>query len=253
MVEFYAPWCGHCQKLEPEWNQVATKMKNNKAIKWAKVDATENQQLAQRFGVSGYPTIKYFDYGAGKSDSSAKDYKGGREYQGLYDFGNQLLEAADIEPEVFELFKSKIYENECQNQPAVICVVAFLPNIYDSNAAEREGYLATLMKVAKKQRSQPFAFFWLQSGDQLDLERKLNLGFGYPAIIAISPSKGVFATMRGSYSYDGTTEFLTKVITGGAPTDQIPGGTIEIKKADKWDGKDAAPIIEEPEDPNDEL
>lgn len=98
-------------------------------------------------------------------------------------------------------------------------MITFLPNIYDSNAAERNGYLETLKKVAKKQRSQPFVFFWLQSGDQLDLERKLNLGFGYPATIAVSPSKGVFATMRGSFSYDGETEFLTKVMTGSAGTD----------------------------------
>jgi len=146
-----------------------------------------------------------------------------------------------------------VYEQECTSQSSVICVITFLPNIYDSNAAERNGYLETLKKVAKKQRSQPFVFFWLQSGDQLDLERKLNLGFGYPATIAVSPSKGVFATMRGSFSYDGETEFLTKVMTGSAGTDQIPGGSLEFKRADKWDGKDAAPIIEEPTDYGDEL
>ena len=49
MVEFYAPWCGHCKALEPEWNTVATAMKGK--VKFAKVDATENEQLARRFGV----------------------------------------------------------------------------------------------------------------------------------------------------------------------------------------------------------
>jgi len=76
MVEFYAPWCGHCKALEPEWNEAATKLKGQ--VKFAKVDATENQQLAGRFGVNGYPTIKYFDYGPGKSDSKAEAYQGGR-------------------------------------------------------------------------------------------------------------------------------------------------------------------------------
>ena len=131
-------------------------------------------------------------------------------------------------------------------------MVTFLPNIYDSSAVERNTYLDSLLKVAKKNRSQPFVFFWMQSGDQLDLERKMNLGFGYPAVIAISPKKQVFATMRGSFSYDNVNDFLIKVTTGSAGTDKIPGGVIEIKRADKWDGLDAQPIIEEPEE-NDEL
>ena len=101
---------------------------------------------------------------------------------------------------MYELVKQSIYTEECAG--TVICVFTFLPNIYDSNASERNAYLGTLMKVAKQQRSQPFVFFWLQSGDQLDLERKMNLGFGYPAVVAISPVKQVFATMRGSFSQE---------------------------------------------------
>jgi protein disulfide-isomerase A6 len=38
LVEFYAPWCGHCQKLEPEWNEAATKLKGK--VRLGKVDAT---------------------------------------------------------------------------------------------------------------------------------------------------------------------------------------------------------------------
>ena len=109
-----------------------------------------------------------------------------------------------------------------------------------------------MRKVAKHQRSQPFVFFWLQSGDQLDLERKLNLGFGYPAVVAISPIKQVFATMRGSFSYSNVNEFVTKVITGSAPTEKLPVGGIAIKKADTWDGKDAQPY-QEPEEEQEEL
>jgi len=157
-----------------------------------------------------------------------------------------LLDKADIQPDVHELIKQSIYDKECKGQ--VICVLTFLPNIYDSNAVERKGYLDSIMKVAKKNRSSPFVFFWLQSGDQLEVERRLNLGFGYPAVVAISPNKGVVATMRGAFNVDTMNGFLTKVVTGSAPTDKLPAGGIEFKKADKWDGKDAAPIIEEPEE-----
>ena len=190
----------------------------------------------------------YWDYGEGKTDSKKQTYQGARDAQGITSFASELLNKADIQPEIHELIKQKVYDTECKNAGQVICVVTFLPNIYDSNAEERNKYLQKLTKVAKTQRSQPFVFFWAQSGDQLDLERKLNLGFGYPAVVAISPSKDVFATMRASFSDSNMNEFLTKVITGGAPTDKLPMGGIEIKKADKWDGKDAAPIIEEEEE-----
>jgi len=83
----------------------------------------------------------------------------------------------------------------------------------------------------------------------MDIERKMNLGFGYPAVVAISPKKQVFATMRGSFNESNVSDFLTKVTTGSAGTDKIPGGVLEFKKADKWDGKDAQPIVEEPEEP----
>jgi len=54
--------------------------------------------------------------------------------------------------------------------------------------------------------------------------------------------------MRGAFNVDTMNKFLTKVVTGGAPTDKLPAGGIEFKKADKWDGKDAEPIVEEPEE-----
>jgi protein disulfide-isomerase A6 len=76
LIELYAPWCGHCKALEPEWNQAASKLKGQ--VKFGKVDATEHKQLAQRFGVTGFPTIKYFNHGLPKSDSTAKPYEGPR-------------------------------------------------------------------------------------------------------------------------------------------------------------------------------
>lgn len=65
--------------------------------------------------------------------------------------------------------KQNIYEEECKG--TVICVLSFLPNIFDSNAKERKGYIEMIKKVAKKNRKSPFKWFWLQAGDQLDTER----------------------------------------------------------------------------------
>lgn len=61
-----------------------------------------------------------------------------------------LAESANIDPEIHEIFKQKVYDDVCEGP--VICAISFLPNIYDSNAAERNKYLDTIMKVAKLNR-----------------------------------------------------------------------------------------------------
>ncbi|KAG1693848.1 hypothetical protein DVH05_022768 [Phytophthora capsici] len=75
LVEFYAPWCGHCKKLAPEYSVAAKNLKElDPPIRLAKVDATAESKLAEQFGIRGFPTLKFF-----KGDVEAvKDYDGGR-------------------------------------------------------------------------------------------------------------------------------------------------------------------------------
>ena len=63
LVEFYAPWCGHCQKLQPAWEKAATALKDT--AKMIKVDCTteENKELCEEYGIRGYPTIMVFHDG----------------------------------------------------------------------------------------------------------------------------------------------------------------------------------------------
>lgn len=73
LVEFYAPWCGHCKQLAPSYELAAKQLKG--VVKLGAVDMTEHQSVGAPYDIKGFPTIKFF----GNDKQKPVDYQSGRD------------------------------------------------------------------------------------------------------------------------------------------------------------------------------
>lgn len=117
-----------------------------------------------------------------------------------------------------------VFEKAC-GAAGQVCVITILPHILDSGKEARNEYLNQLQMVAQKLTGKRFVFLWSEGTAQSEFESALELGFGYPAVVALSVDKKVFSTFRGTFSEAGVREYLFDLSRGGgnkAPLPNLP-------------------------------
>lgn len=240
LVEFFAPWCGHCKNLEPEWKSAAGELKGK--VKLGAVDATIHGSLAQKYGVQGYPTIKYFTAG---SKTGPQEYDGGRTSSEIVTWAMNKYALNAPAPELVQLREQSDLNEACDEKQ--LCVIAFLPKLGDCQSKCRNKYLETLKKLGDKFKMHQWSWLWTEAGNHKELEQSLSVGgFGFPALTAVNSRKGKFVLMKGSFGETGIREFLRDLSVGRGHTEAIPSGKLPaIQKCEAWDGKDAKVFVEE--------
>lgn len=95
LVEFYAPWCGHCKQLSPIFDQLGEKFKDSDSVVIAKIDSTANE--LEHTKITSFPTLKYYK----KGDNAVVDYNGERTLEGFVKFieSGGKEEEVDVESE----------------------------------------------------------------------------------------------------------------------------------------------------------
>ncbi|KAI7884214.1 disulfide isomerase [Lichtheimia hyalospora FSU 10163] len=116
LVEFYAPWCGHCKKLAPTYAELGEAFATvQDRVVIAKVNADEQRDLGARFGIQGFPTLKWFPKGVTTPDG-IEDYRGGRDLDSLSKF---VHEKSGVRPRV-KSHKSDVVVLDSQNFNSIV-------------------------------------------------------------------------------------------------------------------------------------
>merc|ERR1711962_38191 len=187
LVEFYAPWCGHCKALAPEYAKAAQALAEKESpILLGKVDATEEGKLAEQFGVRGYPTLKFFRNG------KPLEYTGGRTSDTIVTWLEKKTGPPAKSLAKVEEAKAFIEDNE-------VAVIGFFK---DAESADAK----TFLSVAGGMDEYPFG---ITSDADVFAEYKVE---GDSGIVLFKKFDEGSATLDGEV----TEEAITKFVAGNA-------------------------------------
>ncbi|XP_015113214.1 thioredoxin domain-containing protein 5 homolog [Diachasma alloeum] len=90
-VKFYAPWCGHCQKLAFTWDKLAQSNSHDDLVSISKVDCTQHRSVCEQFDIKGYPTLLWIEDG-----KKVDKYSGERSEEQLQEYVNKMLKKRSV-------------------------------------------------------------------------------------------------------------------------------------------------------------
>lgn len=184
----FAPWCGHCKALAPEYEEAATTLKE-KDIALAKIDCTEEAELCQSYGVEGYPTLKVF-----RGTGNVSPYTGARKAPAIVDYMTR-----QARPAVSLIGADAAQLEEFKTADKVVLVGFFAADDKTSNA--------TFAEVAEANRDN-YAF-----GATSDAALAKAEGVKQPAIVLYKSFDEGKNTFTEKFTKDAITEFAKTAAT----------------------------------------
>lgn len=232
LIEFYAPWCGHCKSLAPEWKKAATALAGT--MKIGAMDATVHRKWGDKYKVQGFPTIKFV--APGKAEEP-EDYNGGRTTTAIVEYCNKKAELYPGQPP--QVLQVATNEDLASCYQKTMCVVFVVPHVIDTGADGRNKLIEMFVQVAAKMRARGVAFAWIVGGEHPQFEEAFGVISTYPTFIAINEPRKRFATHRGRFDLDGIVAGIAKVLDGKIGITQLQRDLPKLSpNVPLWDGKD---------------
>ncbi|XP_036771890.2 protein disulfide-isomerase A2 isoform X2 [Manis pentadactyla] len=126
LVEFYAPWCGHCKALAPEYSKAAALLAAESAkARLAKVEGPVEPELTEEFAVTEYPTLKFFQDG---NRAHPEEYTGPQEAEGIAEWLRRRVGSSATRLEDEEGAQALIDAQE-------VVVIGFFQDLQDEDVA----------------------------------------------------------------------------------------------------------------------
>uniref|UniRef100_A0A5S6QP17 protein disulfide-isomerase n=1 Tax=Trichuris muris TaxID=70415 RepID=A0A5S6QP17_TRIMR len=172
LVEFFAPWCGHCMRLAPEYEKAAQRLREMTGIPLAKMDVTENEVIPKREQIMGYPTLKFW------KDGTFSHYDGDRDADGIVTWVRERADPAyERPPDVVMTLTSDNFTDIVSNAP-IILVEFYSPTCGHCVKLAPE-YEKAAKSLAKRHPPIPLAKVDATMERQLATEHQVS---GYPTM-----------------------------------------------------------------------
>lgn len=199
LTEFFAPWCGYCKMLGPEFSKAADILnESHPNIKLAQVDCTEQEELCQKHEIRGYPTMKVMRGPFQQPD----DYDGPRDAEGIANYMiKQSLPPVQIVEDADEFVKA----SKAENQP-------FMVQVFPSKLQKKfKSHNETFGEVAGEKRK-TMSFFSIEDDAQIaKLDKAVSADLSKlkePAYLVIHPNQlDDVRVFSGNFSKDELSEF----------------------------------------------
>jgi len=137
-IKFYAPWCGHCKRLAPTWDELAQNFADSENIQISKVDCTVDKPVCQKYEVRGYPTLIFFHDGEKK-----ESYRGPRDLESLTDFVKKQSEASQGSEEEKEVVENaeEIKAEQVEEKKEPTGVIALTVDTFDKHVEKGNHFI----------------------------------------------------------------------------------------------------------------